>query len=87
MTIKTALISKNRQIAIPASFGIEPGQRVKILLDSDTGIITIEKIPNAIDMLFGIAKGLNFSSDQFLKEKKAEEKKRDKKLGLNKLKI
>lgn len=82
MTTKTALISKNRQIAIPASFGIEPGQRVKILLDSQTGIITIEKLPNAIDALRGIMKNSNYSTEQFLKEKKLEDKLRDKKLGL-----
>lgn len=81
MLIKTALISKNRQLAIPSSFGIQPGQRVKILLDSDTGIITIEKLPNPVDTLFGIAKHLNYSSKEFLQEKKVEAKKRSKKLN------
>jgi|GEM_PF-6193226 hypothetical protein len=80
MIIKTSIVSKNRQIAIPASFGIEPGQKIKLFLDSKTGVLTIEKISDTINNMFGIASDLNFSSKDFLKEKKADATKRDSKL-------
>jgi len=80
MKIKTSTVSKNRQIAIPASFGIEPGQKIKIVLDTKTGVLTIEKISDTINNMFGIASDLNFSSNDFLQEKKVETIKRDSKL-------
>lgn len=80
---KTATISTNRQVALPASFGFKSGEKVKIVIDPQTQIITIQKLPDPVENLFGIAKGLNYSSDEFLKEKKQEKIKRDKKLKLN----
>jgi bifunctional DNA-binding transcriptional regulator/antitoxin component of YhaV-PrlF toxin-antitoxin module len=80
MKIKTATISKNRQIAIPSSFGFKSGEKVKILIDEKTQIITIQKLPDPVETLFGIAKQLKYSSDEFIKEKKVEILKRNKKL-------
>jgi hypothetical protein len=82
MNTKTATISKNRQIAIPASFGLQAGEKVKMTFDYDKNIITINKIPNPVEQLFGLAKDLNFSSEDFLKEKKTLNLKRNKKLKL-----
>jgi bifunctional DNA-binding transcriptional regulator/antitoxin component of YhaV-PrlF toxin-antitoxin module len=80
MKIKTSTVSKNRQIAIPASFGIEPGQKIKLILNTENGVLTIEKISDTINDMFGIADELNFSSNDFLKEKRAEVIKRHSKL-------
>jgi hypothetical protein len=80
MKIKTSIVSKNRQIAIPASFGIEPGQKIKLFLNTKTGVLTIEKISDTINNMFGIASDLNFSSNDFLKEKRLEVTKRGSKL-------
>ena len=83
MITKTATISKNRQIALPASFGFKSGEKIKIVIDPETQIITIQKLPDPAENLFGIAKGLNYSSDEFLKDKKQEKIKRNKKLKSN----
>lgn len=82
MLVKTATISKNRQIAIPTAFGLETGEKVRISLDKKTGDIIIRRTPNPTDRLFGIAKDLNYSSDQFLAEKQKTNLKRNKKLSL-----
>jgi len=84
MLTKTVSVSKNRQIAIPADFGVEPGEKLIIWLDPK-GSIQLKKVTTAISNLRGICKDLNYSTKQFLKEKKEENKKQNKKLKLDKI--
>jgi hypothetical protein len=83
LSSKTIKLSKNLQLAIPKSYGLQPGETVKVLYDQTTGDLTIKKIPNPVERMYGILRNLkNYSSNEFLEEKKAQNNKRNLKLGL-----
>lgn len=82
MIIKTATVSKNRQIAIPADFNIKPGEKVILEFNPKTGKITLKHSSDVLSEIRGALKGIRYSSDQFIKDRKEEDKKRDRKLGI-----
>lgn len=84
ITTKTVTVSKNRQIAIPASFGINSGDKILITVDPKSQTLLIKTIPNPITSLRGVIKNTNYSTTEFLNEKKLEDQKRSKKLKLEK---
>jgi bifunctional DNA-binding transcriptional regulator/antitoxin component of YhaV-PrlF toxin-antitoxin module len=83
---KTVKLSSKNQITLPAELlnqiDVSKGDYIQILLDSENQAIIIKSIPNPINKLRGILKGFNYSTEQFLEEKKSEEKDRNSKLGL-----
>jgi len=84
--IKTVKLSSKNQITLPIELSTElnlnKGDYIQLILDSENQTIIIKNAPNPINKLRGILKGFNYSTEQFLEEKKQEEKARNNKLGL-----
>jgi bifunctional DNA-binding transcriptional regulator/antitoxin component of YhaV-PrlF toxin-antitoxin module len=83
---KTVKLSSKNQITLPpellTQIDISKGDYIQLVLDPENKTIIIKNVQNPIDKLRGIMKKFNYSTNDFLKEKKTENKTRNLKLGL-----